>query len=178
MTPPEAPDENAGNLPPAVSVCLTTLTKRYEEGVFIGYRHYDQQGTRPLFPFGHGLGYTSFALSDLSAEARDGGAVARVTLTNTGDRAGTTVVQLYVGDDQASVTRPERELKGFAKVTLEPGESCAVEVALDARAFAFFDVDARCWRVEAGGFTLSAGFSASDLPLSVGLEMAAAELPV
>jgi beta-glucosidase len=151
---------------------------RYEEGVFIGYRHYDQQGTRPLFPFGHGLGYTSFALSDLDAEARDGGAVARVTLTNTGDRAGTTVVQLYVGDDQASVTRPKRELKGFAKVALEPGESRVVEVALDARAFAFFDVDARCWRVEAGGFTLSVGFSASDLPLSVGLEMAAAELPV
>lgn len=134
---------------------------RYEEGIFVGYRHYDRLGITPLFAFGHGLGYTSFELGGLRV-AQDGGRVT-VTLTNTGDRVGSTVVQVYVGDPQASVPRPVKELKGFAKVTLEPGASREVEVALDARAFAFFDVAAQGWRIEAGEFVVSVGFSATDL---------------
>ncbi|GGL77261.1 beta-glucosidase [Wenxinia marina] len=151
---------------------------RYEEGVFIGQRHYDRHGITPLFPFGHGLSYTSFALSDLSAEASDeGSATARLTVTNTGDRAGSTVVQLYVGDPDASVPRPVRELKGFAKVRLDAGASAAVEIALPPRAFAFYDVTTGAWMVEEGRFTLEAGLSATDLPLRTELELGGRTLP-
>lgn len=137
---------------------------RYAEGVFTGHRHHDRAAIAPLFPFGHGLGYTDFALGPMQvAEAPDGGLAVALSLTNTGPRPGATVVQLYVGDDQASVPRPLRELKAFAKCRLGPGETRQVTLALPPRAFAFFDAAARCWRVEAGDFTLSAGFSAGDL---------------
>ncbi len=149
---------------------------RYEEEVFIGYRHYTRHGIKPLFPFGYGLSYTSFALSGFSAEAAGDGARARVTVTNTGDRAGSTVVQIYVGDRESSVQRPLRELKTFAKVELEPGESREVSFALDARAFAFFDEAARMWQVEAGTFTLEAGFSAEEIVASAEIELGAATL--
>ena len=131
---------------------------RYEEGVFIGYRHYDRLGIEPLFPFGHGLGFGSFDLSGLAVGA-DGAAV---TLTNTGDRPSTAVVQVYVSPAKASVPRPVKELKGFAKVTLAPGEARVVTVPLDARAFAWFDVSAGKWRIDAGAYQISAGFSATD----------------
>ena len=133
---------------------------RYEEGVFVGYRHYDRMGIDPLFAFGHGLGYTRFDLTGLMVAAD--GAV-EVTLTNTGDRSGTTVVQVYVGDPEAAVPRPKKELKGFAKVTLAAGEARVVRLDLELRAFAFFDVAAGAWRIEAGAFEISAGFSAADL---------------
>ncbi len=149
---------------------------RYEEEVFIGYRHYIRHGIKPLFPFGYGLSYTSFALSGFSAEAAGDGASARVTVTNTGERAGSTVVQIYVGDRESSVQRPLRELKAFAKVELAPGESREVSFALDARAFAFFDEAARMWQVEAGTFTLDAGFSAEDIVASAEIELKAATL--
>ncbi len=149
---------------------------RYEEEVFIGYRHYTRHGIKPLFPFGYGLSYTSFALSGFSAEATGDGAKATATLTNTGDRKGSTVVQIYVGDRESSVLRPLRELKTFAKVELEPGESREVSFALDARAFAFFDEAARMWQVEAGTFTLEAGFSAEEIVASAEIELAAATL--
>ena len=135
-----------------------------EEGIFIGYRHYDRLGIEPLFPFGHGLSYTSFELSGLTVSA-DGGTV-RVTLANSGARDGATVVQVYVSDVEASLPRPQKELKGFAKVWLKAGEVREVEVALEARAFAFFDVAAQLWRVEAGAFDISVGFSAADLRAS------------
>ncbi len=143
---------------------------RYEEGVFVGYRHYDKLGLKPLFPFGFGLSYSAFSLSDLTVDASgfeaDGMVTASVVVTNAGARAGSTVVQLYVGDDEASVPRPRKELRAFEKVHLEAGESRAVSLSLDARAFAFFDVAAKQWVVEAGAFTLLAGQSAEDLPLS------------
>ena len=152
---------------------------RYEEGVFVGYRHYDRHGIEPLFPFGHGLGYTRFELAGLEVEAAAGGAArATVTLTNAGARRGSTVVQLYVGDAQASVPRPPRELKAFRKVALDPGESRQVAFDLPPRAFAFFDAAARLWRVEAGSFEVSAGFSARDIRAQAVLNLAAAELPV
>jgi beta-glucosidase len=143
---------------------------RYEEGVFVGYRHYDRHGIAPLFPFGFGLSYTSFALSDLSVDdsrfEADGVATVTLCVTNTGKRAGSTVVQLYVTDDIASLDRPAKELKGFAKLHLAPGESQSVSLRLDARAFAFYSETARHWLVEAGEFTLRAGTSSADLPLS------------
>lgn len=149
---------------------------RYEEGLFIGYRHYDRLGIEPLFPFGHGLGYTQFDISDL--QVSPDGADLRLRLTNTGPRAGATVVQVYVGDAEATVTRPERELKAFAKLRLQPGESREVALALPPRAFAFFDVAAQAWRVEAGAFTLSVGLSAGDIRARATVRRGAELLPV
>ena len=149
---------------------------RYEEGVFIGYRHYDQQGIPPLFPFGHGLSYTTFAMSDLEVTATEAGARVSLTVQNTGSRAGSTVVQIYVGDTESSVKRPVRELKTFAKVALAAGESKSVTLTLDQRAFAFFDVVTRMWQVEAGQFVIEAGFSVEDRPLSATVEMQAQTL--
>lgn len=151
---------------------------RYEEGVFIGYRHYEQQGTSPLFPFGYGLGYTSFELSDLKIVSNSEGVSASVTLTNIGDRSGSSVVQLYVGDLEASVDRPEKELKAFKKVELAQSESLQISLDLDPRSFAFFDVESRCWRVEAGDFRISVGFSAGDLRVSEVVTLEAAEIPL
>ncbi|MDB5561354.1 MAG: Beta-glucosidase [Hyphomicrobiales bacterium] len=149
---------------------------RYEEGVFVGYRHYEKIGIAPLFPFGFGLSYTRFALSDFAVDSSgfeaDGWAVVSVTVTNTGERAGSEVVQLYVGDDQASVTRPAKELKAFAKVALEPGESQRVELELDARAFAFYSVKAAHWLVEAGAFSLHVGISATAIQFTEKLSRA------
>jgi beta-glucosidase len=128
----------------------------------------------PLFPFGHGLSYTSFDLTDVVVDAFGVAA----TVTNTGARAGSTVVQVYVGDLQASVPRPKKELKGFAKVHLAPGESQRVAIVLNDRAFAFFDVTVCKWRVEAGSFAVSTGFSASDLASVTVIERDAALLAV
>ncbi|MDR3474835.1 MAG: glycoside hydrolase family 3 C-terminal domain-containing protein [Devosia sp.] len=146
---------------------------RYEEGVFVGYRHYDKAGITPLFPFGFGLGYTQFTLSALSVEAArfesDGEVEVSLTVANTGNRTGGTVVQLYVGDEAASAPRPPKELKAFAKVRLEAGESRRVRLKLDARAFAFYRPEARHWLVEPGSFTLLAGTSAADIALRGGV---------
>lgn len=136
---------------------------RYEERLNIGYRHYDRSGIAPMYAFGHGLGYTDFDLSDLTVAPSGEGARASAVLRNTGARRGSTVIQLYLRDDLSSVPRPERELKAFTKVTLDPGESATVTLDLPARAFCFFDVAAQCWRREAGEFTVWLGFSARDL---------------
>lgn len=136
---------------------------RYEEGLNIGYRHYDRTGIEPMFPFGHGMGYTAFQMFGLAVDRDGDGAVARVHLRNTGSRRGTTVVQLYLGDDEASVDRPKRELKAFAKVTLDAGAETEVTLTLPPRTFCFFDTAVQCWRREAGGFTLWSGFSAKDI---------------
>ncbi|MCW1919030.1 glycoside hydrolase family 3 C-terminal domain-containing protein [Rhodobacter sp. KR11] len=148
---------------------------RYEEGVFIGYRHYDKQGIDPLFPFGHGLSYTSFDLSDTVVAAGNGRASVTTTVTNTGARRGATVVQVYVGDPQASVPRPAKELKSFAKLWLDPGESRRITLDLAPRAFAFWQDG---WVVEAGEFTVQTGFSAADLRHTATITMGASRLPV
>ncbi len=148
--------------------------QRYAEGIFIGHRHYDRHGIEPLFPFGHGLGYTSFDLSGLRVTETG----VAVTLTNSGAREGASVVQVYVGDVAASVPRPIKELKGFAKLRLKPGEAREIAVALPERAFAFFDVAAQVWRIEAGAFEISVGFSATDLRGSVRVNREEATLPV
>ena len=155
---------------------------RYEEGVFIGYRHYDRTGVAPLFPFGHGLGYTSFSLSELSF-ARDfdaeGKLAVSVLVENIGKRSGTAVVQLYLGDIEASVPRPLKELKAFAKLELKSGETRKLSFTLTKRDFAFFDVTERCWRIEPGRFELFAGFSADDIRVRADLMLRNGEtLPV
>lgn len=144
---------------------------RYDEGVFIGYRHYEAQQLTPLFAFGHGLGYTTFDMDALDITETEDGYDVALSVTNTGARRGTTTVQLYVGDDVASVARPPKELRAFQKVTLEAGETTTVTLHLAPRDFAFFDVSTGSWKIEAGSFTLSAGFSAADIKLQQALTL-------
>jgi beta-glucosidase len=145
---------------------------RYGEGLFIGYRGYDKCRQDVAFPFGFGLSYTSFALSDLQVTTRGSvaegtlAATVSVTVTNTGAVDGAEVVQVYVQDVESSVARPVRELKGFAKVSLAAGASRQVTVELDQRAFAFWSVRHRAWAVEAGDFVIAVGPDSRDLPLA------------
>jgi beta-glucosidase len=138
---------------------------RYGEGVYIGYRWYDARDLPVAFPFGHGLSYTTFRFDDARASAATfadlDGVTVTVDVTNTGSRAGSEVVQVYVRDVEASVRRPAKELRGFAKVRLEPGETQAVEVRLEPRAFAFWDVRRHAWVTEAGAFEILIGSSSA-----------------
>lgn len=147
---------------------------RYEEGVFIGYRHHERHAIAPLFPFGFGLGYTTFEIGDLELISPPSSPYPRVsvTLTNTGARAGSEVVQLYVRDVAARVDRPDKELKRFAKVTLAPGERRTVTFDLDARCFAFFDEAAHAWVAEAGAFEILVGRNAADICAAVPFTLA------
>lgn len=148
------------------------LVVRYGEGVFIGYRGYDAIGTEVAFPFGFGLSYTTFALTGLRVTVRgsvaDGSLQAQVhcVVTNTGATDGAEVVQVYVSDAEASVNRPDRELKGFTKVFLRAGEAQEITIDLDQRAFSYWSPTHSRWVVEAGAFTVAAGTSSRDLPLS------------
>ena len=139
----------------------------YGEGLFVGYRHFDRAGIAPLYPFGHGVTYTRFAYEGLEAPAtaKAGSAVeARVTLRNTGARAGQETVQLYVAPRAPSVERPAKELKAFAKLDLAPGEARAVTLTLDAGAFSFWRVG-QGWVAEPGDYDLLVGASAGDIRL-------------
>ncbi len=140
---------------------------RYGEGIFIGYRYYEKKKIAPLFPFGFGLSYASFAAAalKLSAQTLAPGDVltASLEITNSGSRAGATVVQFYIADEKASVARPEKELKGFVKLHLYPGETKTASVRFDMRALAYYDGRAKAWIAEAGRFTLMAGFSSAEI---------------
>jgi len=138
----------------------------YGEGIFVGYRYYDKKEVAPLFPFGHGLSYTSFKYSDLKVtkKVKAGGKVeVSLTVTNTGKAAGKEVVQLYVSDSKSSLPRPPKELKGFAKVALAPGEAGRVAFSLDERALAYYDPHKRAWVAEPGEFEVLAGSSSRDI---------------
>jgi beta-glucosidase len=139
----------------------------YKEGVFVGYRGYEHASATPLFPFGYGLSYTTFRYGDLSIEPPEEGRAVRVSfeLTNTGSRAGAEVAQVYVHDGHARVPRPPKELKGFAKVRLEAGESRRVTVELGPRAFSYYDVASGGWRAEAGEFEVLVGRSSAEIEL-------------
>ncbi|MGN8132389.1 beta-glucosidase [Paenarthrobacter sp. 22069] len=154
---------------------------RYGEGVFVGYRWYDATDRAVAFPFGFGLSYTSFEYSNLSVSVPDAAtarAIVEFTITNTGARPGSDVAQVYVSDLESSVQRPLRELKGFEKVHLAPGERRTVRIELDARAFAFWGRAG--WTVEPGTFRIEAGFNSQDLPLStdITLEVPAPPVPL
>ena len=140
----------------------------YGEGLYVGYRHFDRAAEAPMFPFGHGLTYTRFAYGDLEApeEARAGDAVqVSFTVKNIGERPGKETAQLYVRPRGPSVDRPVKELKGFAKVALLPGERRRVHLVLDARAFSFWDPRQGAWVAEAGAYDLLIGGSAADIEL-------------
>ncbi|HVN87734.1 MAG TPA: glycoside hydrolase family 3 C-terminal domain-containing protein [Candidatus Binatia bacterium] len=135
----------------------------YGEGIFVGYRYYDTKDVAPLFPFGHGLSYATFAYSDAAVETVDDAVVVRVTITNVGARPGQEVVQLYVRDVQSRLARPDKELKAFAKVTLDRSEQTTVRFRLNRRAFAFYDPAHADWIVEPGAFEILIGSSSRNL---------------
>ncbi|WP_394204047.1 glycoside hydrolase family 3 C-terminal domain-containing protein [Shewanella waksmanii] len=141
----------------------------YKEGVFIGYRWFEQQNIAPLFPFGHGLSYTQFEYSDirLSTNSLAAGETITVTanVTNTGKTAGSEVVQLYLHDMQASVPRPAKELKGFSKIFLQPGQTGKVTMTLNQRDLSFWDIESANWLAEPGEYNVMLGASVGDIRL-------------
>ncbi len=143
---------------------------KYAEGVFLGYRYYTSMNKEPLYPFGFGLAYTTFAFSGLKVSpetaSADGNITVSFDVTNTGSRAGADVAQVYVGDPSAKVKRPVKELKGYEKVRLEPGKKAHVSVTLDRRSLAHWDVDSKSWKVDPGQFTVYAGDSSANTPLT------------
>jgi beta-glucosidase len=140
---------------------------RYKEGVFLGYRHVDQAGVKPLFPFGFGLSYTTFKYANLAITpehmAVDGSVTVAFDVSNQGQRAGAEIAQVYVGDARAPVPRPPKELKGFAKVALAPGETRRVQVTLDRRAFSYYGP--KGWTATAGEHDVLVGSSSQHIAL-------------
>jgi beta-glucosidase len=147
----------------------------YGEGIFVGYRYYDKKELAPLFPFGHGLSYTSFAYANLKLStdkiSESENLTVSVDVTNAGKVAGKEVVQLYVHDVKSSVARPEKELKAFKKIALAPGETQKVIFTLDKEAFWYFDVAKNTWTVEPGDFKILVGASSRDIRLDAALTM-------
>lgn len=149
---------------------------RYEEGLFVGYRHHDRANIAPEFPFGFGLSYTTFEYSGLDVRVIESSAkkpAVQVTfnLTNTGNVAGAEVAQLYVGELRPKLARPPKELKGFRKIVLAPGETRSVTMTLDSSAFAYFDPKPMAWKVTPGEFRIGVGGSSRDLPLETTIRL-------
>ena len=147
----------------------------YGEGLFIGYRYYDAKEVPVLFPFGHGLSYTTFSYSNAKVSARNfkdvHGLTVTVDVTNTGKVAGREIVQLYVHDHESGLVRPEKELKGFAKVELLPGETRSVSIQLDFRAFAYYHPEYKQWITEDGDFEILLAASATDIRESLAVTL-------
>ena len=142
-------------------------TAEYREGLYVGYRYYDTVGKDVRYPFGYGLSYTTFAYSDIKASKDE----VTFTITNTGKVDGAEVAQVYVGAKNGQVFRPKKELKGFAKVFLKAGESKTVSVALDDKAFRYFNVKTDRWEVEGGEYEISVAASVSDVKLTAVVEV-------
>ena len=145
------------------------IDETYSEGVYVGYRWTEAKHIRPLFAFGHGLGYTTFKLSDLRLSSSTLTAADSLTVTvnvrNTGRRAGAETVQLYIHDDKCSVDRPVKELKGFAKVALQSGESKDVKIVIGRDALSFYDEKQGAWKAEPGTFTALVGNASDNIVL-------------
>lgn len=142
----------------------------YDEGLYVGYRHFDKYNIEPAFPFGHGLSYTMFVYSDLKVSSGEPAQVS-LNLRNSGSREGAEVVQLYIHDVQSSVDRPVKELKAFRRVVLKPGETQTVSFALDKSALAFYDVTRKDWVAEPGTFEVLVGSSSRDIRLKATFEL-------
>lgn len=147
----------------------------YKEGIYVGYRWTDLKKIKSTFAFGHGLSYTTFAISNLRTSAKsmqsDGTLTFTVNVKNTGKREGSEVVQLYIHDVKSSVDRPYKELKGFAKVNLKPGESRDVEITIDKRALSFYDELSHDWKAEPGKFEALVGNASDNLSLKTAFEL-------
>jgi len=148
---------------------------KYSEGVFLGYRGYDKSGVKPLFPFGFGLSYTTFAYKNISVSPAQGNLNQPVKVsfdvTNTGKRPGAEVAEIYVGDSHAKVPRPVRELKGFARVDLKAGETRRVTLTLDRRSFSYYDVGKKDWTADPGQFEIMAGGSSDKIQLRAAFKL-------
>jgi beta-glucosidase len=131
----------------------------YKEGVFLGYRHFDRSDTKPLFPFGYGLSYTTFSYSNLEVSPASSNLSASVKVSFDVKN------ELYVGDSHSGVPRPLKELKGFSKTPLQPGETKRVTLYLDRRAFSFYDVSTPGWKAEPGTFSILVGRSSAQIEL-------------
>lgn len=162
---------------------------KYQEGIFIGYRYYDKKKMDVLFPFGHGLSYTEFMYSDLNIKKVGSSESDRITdqdsiivtckVKNTGCCTGKEVVQLYVSQPGSEVMRPVRELKGFQKISLKPGEEKEVEFVLSGREFAYYEEKIHDWYVQSGNFVIEIGSSSRDIRLKESIEIeGTVELPV
>lgn len=147
-----------------------SLQVPYSEGIFVGYRYLEKNKLTPIYPFGYGLSYTTFSYSELNIVKNDINTYS-VTLKvkNTGKIAGSEIVQLYVADDHSKISRPVKELKGFSKVTLEPGQEKQVTMQLNSRSFAWYDVTKKDWKIEPGSFLIILGSSSADIRLKTNL---------
>jgi len=145
--------------------------ERYNEGIFVGYRWAEQNRIKPLFPFGHGLSYTTFQIANLRANktelTNDDSLTFTVDVTNSGAAAGAEVVQLYIRDEKSSLPRPVKELKGFAKVFLNPGETKSVSMTIDRTALSFYDDYKHAWVAEPGDFTALVGNSSANISTKI-----------
>lgn len=153
----------------------TPVSVEYREGVYVGYKYYDTANKQVAFPFGFGLSYTTFEYSDIKVSADNIKDTDTVTVSfkikNTGDVAGAEVAQLYVNDVESTIFRPVKELRGFKKVFLEPGEEKEVEIVLDKRAFAYYNVNIHDWHVESGEFKILVGASSRDIRLEASINV-------
>jgi beta-glucosidase len=151
------------------------LHTTYAEGIYVGYRGFDKRGIEPLFPFGHGLSYTRFDYTGLSVApakvAADGSVKVSLRVRNSGTRAGAEIVQLYVRDVKSSVDRPTKELKGFHRVELAPGETKDVSFSLDKQALSFYSTVSHSWVAEPGEFEVWIGASSRDIRLKGAFEL-------
>lgn len=141
----------------------------YQEGIFVGYRYYDKKNMEVLFPFGYGLSYTTYEYSNLKLDKKTMRDTETLTMsvdvTNTGSMAGKEIIQVYVADEESSVIRPKKELREFAKVSLQPGETKTVTFTLGKRAFAYYNTEINDWFVESGNFEIMIGASSRDIRL-------------
>ena len=161
------------DVPSSASYPSDEKQAQYREGIYVGYRYFDTAGKAVAFPFGYGLSYTTFAYSDMKATAEG----ATFTVTNTGSVAGTEVAQLYVSKPGSQIFRAEQELKGFARVELAPGESKTVTIALDDKAFRYFNARSNAWEVEPGAYELRVGASSRDIRLTATVEVEGTDAP-
>ena len=149
------------DIPSAVGFATRRKTVEYREGLYIGYRYFTTAEKAVRFPFGYGMSYTTFAYSDMAADEQG----VSLTVTNTGSVAGTEIVQLYVAKKSSELFRPAKELKGFARVTLAPGEKQRITITLDDKAFRFWNVKTNRWEIEGGEYELLVGASVEDIRL-------------
>ena len=149
------------DVPSAADFATRRKTVEYREGLYIGYRYFTTAEKAVRFPFGYGMSYTTFAYSDMAADEQG----VSLTVTNTGSVAGTEIVQLYIAKKNSELFRPEKELKGFARVTLAPGEKQRITIMLDDKAFRFWNVKANRWEIEGGEYELLVGASVEDIRL-------------
>ena len=171
----DSPAHSIGDYPGTKRENMNIWDIEYKEGIFVGYRWFENKKIKPLFAFGHGLSYTDFSYGKATADSRtvsDGGTVKiSVDVTNTGDRAGKEVVQLYISDPKSALPRPEKELKGFRKIELGPGETSTVTFTVDMEDLSYFDPEKHEWIAEPGKFKALIGSASDDIRTEVNFEL-------